>query len=330
MASHFSDNGKISVIIPVYNADRFLDQCIESVLHQTDSFYEVILVDDGSNDSSPAICDEWASKDPRIMVSHRENRGVSASRNFGMEMSTGDYICFLDADDILPETALKDLRDALRHSTMPISVGAVMQFYPNGNTKTAEKRPASGDIPTEEFLRQMIPYRIQYSWGKLYKREILKDTNGEWLHFREDLYQSEDVEWLTRVLVNVPGVNYTEQIVYQYRRGERGSATTAIYQAYDKPRIFSALAAYDGATVTLRNAKMKPVPSFLRRKIYFILTALDAIYSSSKKVQYQKDVLYFKKLFRNNFSKLILLARNREDLHRIKSYYNRYHSITKR
>lgn len=96
---------KVSIIVPVYNGERYLEKCIESILRQTHTDLELILIDDGSRDSSGAICDCWSEKDPRVKVIHQENQGVSAARNAGLDIATGDYIGFVDADDeIAPET----------------------------------------------------------------------------------------------------------------------------------------------------------------------------------------------------------------------------------
>lgn len=89
----------ISVIVPVYNAEKYLDRCVESIVAQTYKNLEIILVDDGSTDNSPAICDAWAKKDSRIRVIHKKNGGVSSARNAGLDACTGDYIGFADADD---------------------------------------------------------------------------------------------------------------------------------------------------------------------------------------------------------------------------------------
>ena len=92
---------KISVIIPVYKVERYLDACVASVTGQTYTNLEIILVDDGSPDRCPAMCDAWAEKDPRIRVIHRKNGGLSAARNSGLDVCTGDYITFVDSDDRL-------------------------------------------------------------------------------------------------------------------------------------------------------------------------------------------------------------------------------------
>ena len=99
----------ISVIVPVYQAEALLPQCVESVLAQTFSDWELLLIDDGSRDGSPTLCDGYAARDPRIRVFHKPNGGVSTARNLGLEQATGPYIAFLDADDTFEPAALETL-----------------------------------------------------------------------------------------------------------------------------------------------------------------------------------------------------------------------------
>ena len=103
----------ISVIVPVYQAEALLPQCVESVLAQTFSDWELLLIDDGSRDGSPTLCDGYAARDPRIRVFHKPNGGVSTARNLGLEQATGPYIAFLDADDTFEPAALETLSENL-------------------------------------------------------------------------------------------------------------------------------------------------------------------------------------------------------------------------
>ena len=96
--------GVVSVVLPIYNVEKYLNRCIKSVINQSYKNLEIILVDDGSPDNCPTLCDEWAKKDNRIKVIHKKNAGVSSARNTGITKSTGDYICFVDGDDyVMPE-----------------------------------------------------------------------------------------------------------------------------------------------------------------------------------------------------------------------------------
>ena len=111
-----NNNPKISVIVPVYKVEKYLDRCVESIVNQTYKNLEIILVDDGSPDNCPVMCDEWAEKDERIRVIHKENGGLADARNAGMNIATGDYIGFVDSDDwIEPNMYEVLLKNALKY-----------------------------------------------------------------------------------------------------------------------------------------------------------------------------------------------------------------------
>ena len=100
---------KFSIIVPIYKVEEYLDRCVESLIRQTEKDIEIILVDDGSPDSCPAMCDEWAKKDERIRVVHKENGGLSDARNAGLNIATGEYVLFVDSDDYVAENACESL-----------------------------------------------------------------------------------------------------------------------------------------------------------------------------------------------------------------------------
>ena len=103
----------LSIIVPVYNVQRYLDDCVKSILCQEMTDFELILVDDGSPDESPRICDEWAKKDLRVKVIHKKNGGLSDARNCGMEAAIGDYVWFVDSDDLITKNALQNIRECI-------------------------------------------------------------------------------------------------------------------------------------------------------------------------------------------------------------------------
>ncbi|MFB4033578.1 glycosyltransferase family 2 protein, partial [Streptococcus pneumoniae] len=116
------ENQLISVIVPVYNVEEYLKQCLDSILEQTFSNYEVILVNDGSTDSSGLICQEYAEKDTRIRYFEKENGGLSDARNYGIEQAQGEYLTFVDSDDLLDASHLTILYDALVNNDADISI----------------------------------------------------------------------------------------------------------------------------------------------------------------------------------------------------------------
>ena len=119
---------KISVIIPVYNVEKFLRECLDSVINQTYKDLEIILIDDGSQDNSGAICDEYALKDQRIKVFHKENGGVASTRTFGLREMSGKYFSFVDSDDVVDCDYIKILKENLEKSSAKISVCSYLDF----------------------------------------------------------------------------------------------------------------------------------------------------------------------------------------------------------
>lgn len=177
----------ISIIVPVYNAERYLDRCIMSVLNQTFSDLELILVNDGSRDGSVEICNRYANQDSRILVIDKPNGGVSSARNAGILKAQGEYISFLDADDYLSPDFLSNF-----HS-QDISV----DFYSQGCVCEYPDRPAEyriheidGAIGISKFMESMIKTMLISSpWGKLYRSSLIKKVR---LKFDENLSYAED------------------------------------------------------------------------------------------------------------------------------------------
>lgn len=119
---------QISVIVPVYRVEKYIDRCVRSILCQSFSDFELILVDDGSPDSSPALCDAWAGRDSRIRVIHKENGGLSSARNAGMEIAAGQYLHFVDSDDVIHPDCLKILMTCIRNTGAEIALGRFTRF----------------------------------------------------------------------------------------------------------------------------------------------------------------------------------------------------------
>ena len=120
---------QISVIVPVYNVEKYIDRCVQSILGQTYSDFELILVDDGSPDNAPAMCDEWAAKDSRIRVIHKENGGLSSARNAGMEIAEGKYFHFVDSDDVIHPDCLRILMTCIQNTGAEIAMGRFTRFH---------------------------------------------------------------------------------------------------------------------------------------------------------------------------------------------------------
>lgn len=209
----------ISVIVPIYKVEDYLRPCVDSILCQTYSNLEVILVDDGSPDNCGAICDEYAAKDSRVKVIHKKNGGLSDARNAGMEVSTGEFLSFVDSDDLLPPDAIERLLSLAQTHDTDLVIGGHSRF-----SEEPEPSAEPGQIrimTPEEAMANMLQNGCA-SWARLYRRVIHADTLfpvGE---------INEDEAIVMRLLEQCSRVAITTAVVYYYRcRPE--SITTASF-----------------------------------------------------------------------------------------------------
>lgn len=167
----------ISVIVPVYNMERYLRRCVDSILHQTYRNLEVLLVDDGSTDASGAICDEYAAQEERVTAVHQKNGGLSAARNAGLERAQGTYLCFVDSDDFLDSRMLETLCRDLQEQDADVAVVGFRMFE-----REEELAPAELAVPVQcmtgrEAIRStLVSDELgDFAWNKLYKWELFRD-----------------------------------------------------------------------------------------------------------------------------------------------------------
>lgn len=169
----------ISVIVPIYKVEPYLHRCIESIISQTYKNLEIILVDDGSPDRCPEICDKYAQKDSRIKVFHKENGGLSDARNYGIKNSTGDYIGFVDSDDFIHETFYEKLLDMIKEHNADISICNLLRFKDYKDVLVDELLNCDIVILTStEALKALFTakdYGSVMAWNKLYKSSLFKD-----------------------------------------------------------------------------------------------------------------------------------------------------------
>lgn len=211
------DNGPvISVIVPVYNVEPYLDRCVQSVADQTYANLEILLVDDGSPDNCPAMCDAWARKDRRVRVIHKENGGLSDARNAGMAAATGEYIAFVDSDDWVETDYLRVLHDAVRD--MPCVVSGCVHRIVTERDDDPLSSAGKYDIITysrEDAMRALIGDRVrQVVWNKLYPRAIIADIPFEKGKYHEDEF------WSWQVFARIDQYVQTGYIGYNYFQRE--------------------------------------------------------------------------------------------------------------
>lgn len=207
----------LSVIIPVYNVEQYLSECLESVCRQTYRHLEIILIDDGSLDHSGQICDMWANRDDRILVIHKENGGVSTARNEGLLASSGDFIGFVDSDDWIKPDMYEKLMMAISDADMACC-GYV--DYPLGTTDTPAPKgtktcTASNSAEAAWHLYEKDGY-FTAIWNKVYRREaLIKD--GAFIQMDPKLSWGEDEVWLAQVLKNCSRVSFVPEALYHWR-----------------------------------------------------------------------------------------------------------------
>jgi glycosyltransferase involved in cell wall biosynthesis len=212
----------ISVIIPVYNMERYLSRCIDSIIAQTHRDYECILINDGSTDSSPRLCEEYERKDNRIRVIHKENGGLSSARNTGIDNSRGNYIFFLDSDDFVPDYSLETLYSNI--GTADICAGNVYTFsgdyFSIKNSDKISIKNYTKQVALKNILLIKPPYT--YAWGKLYKKELFNN-----LQYANCLY--EDIDLIYKLIDRCVEIRCVNRICYCYNLGNTTSITASRY-----------------------------------------------------------------------------------------------------
>ena len=190
-------NPTVSIIIPIYNAEATLHRCIDSVLTQKYTDFELILVDDGSTDSTPAICDTYAAANERVRVMHQENRGVSASRNLAIGMASGVFLQFVDSDDWITPKTTQLLVDAAEQNRCDM---VIADFYRVSGNRVSHKRDIEeeGVLSREEFADCMMerPADFYYGvlWNKLFRRDIVQ---------KYTLTMNPEINWCEDFLFNL-------------------------------------------------------------------------------------------------------------------------------
>lgn len=201
----------ISIVVPVFNAEKYLTACIDSVLGQSFSDFELLLIDDGSTDRSGEICDRYAARDNRIRVFHKPNGGVSSARNMGLDNACGEWVCFVDADDELPEEALcldYDSCDA------DLIVGG---YYDNSlvrgcKTYGWEEDKIIGKEDLRLFYAQNLSHpAMGFIWGKLFRKTTIRH-----IRFNTNMLIGEDTLYLLQCLNMITGCLIAKSVLYKY------------------------------------------------------------------------------------------------------------------
>lgn len=220
-----SDNPLISVIVPVFNSEQYLEDCITSVIRQSYKNLELLLIDDGSTDNSGEICDSFSSKDSRIRVIHKKNGGVSSARNIGLDYAQGELISFLDSDDMLTDDCLQELYIVMLSHSADIVAGTAE------NEKYHREYFALGDVlwKDDEGLKNSLKDHLftYATWAKLYTRKIIGSTR-----FDEKYKINEDSLFVFMLLCKKPKFIGKDLPVYIYRKNANSASRSSFSEKY--------------------------------------------------------------------------------------------------
>lgn len=218
---------KFSIVVPIYKVEKYLRQCVESVLNQSFSNFELILVDDGSPDSCPQICDEYARKDWRVRVIHKENGGLPAARNSGIRIATGDYLMHLDGDDFWDEKYLENVAPILEREPRHLYLGNSRFDYTEKKVSKEVLFDVEGikEKSYDEIIKLFFTGKNKIptaAWHNIYSLSYLKEKG---LYLDENLSWSEDADNFYRCIFSTKDIGFFDYTFYYYRRDNNGAMT---------------------------------------------------------------------------------------------------------
>ncbi len=232
---------KVSIIVPIYNVEKYLCRCIESLLVQTYRDIEIILVDDGSPDGCPELCDEYAEKDTRIRVIHKKNGGLADARNCGIEVALGEYIYFVDSDDHIEPDAVENMVAAMQTENVDLVMSSYYIDYANEGYSVECNIPKrmvfKGREKLPSAIAEMEKISFNVVWNKLYRAELIKKNS---LRFQKDGMPGEDLLFNCGYMMLEPDAVLIPEKTYHYMRQDEDSLAGKYRRdLYDKVRRFN-------------------------------------------------------------------------------------------
>ena len=271
---------KISVIVPVYNVEAYLERCVESILQQTYAHFELILINDGSTDSSGQICDQLASQYENIKVYHIENAGVSNARNMGIQLATGSWVTFIDSDDFVTQDYLATLASAVEGLNVGFVI-APLHHIKNGIVTDIPSHSGKTELwSTEETMKELLMTTRTsfFPVAKLFKRDLLADEK-----FNTNYHLAEDALFLTELLLKTRcSCVFIDKPVYYYDHRE-GSATTSVNR-----HVFDTIEVYQQILAQVSQVFPNLKYELINRECWSYITVYDKIIFTSRE-EYQKE-----------------------------------------
>lgn len=205
----------VSVIVPVYGVERYLDRCIKSIVEQDYKQLDIVVVDDGSPDRCPQLCDEWAARDSRIRVVHKKNGGLASARNAGLDIIVGDLVTFVDSDDYVEPNYISELLSWHEQSGSDVVMCSCLHDLEDGSVVADTRSTPKGIMDSEEAMIQFL-YHLSLAgpvWGKMFDVRLFKGDHG--IRFHEGL-NSEDYYVLTQVFLRMNSIFVRMEPLYHY------------------------------------------------------------------------------------------------------------------
>lgn len=296
--------GVVTVVLPIYNVEQYLQRCIKSVVNQTYENLEIILVDDGSPDRCPEICEEWAKKDKRIKVIHKKNAGLGLARNTGIDNATGEYICFFDSDDYIALDTIEKAYNCIVRHNAEIVIFGFCNVDSNGQIKKCTIPKGSKDFYQDsEVQNYVLPNLISpnpktgertnfwmSAWACMYSMQAIERAN--WRFVSERKYISEDVYSLLFLYRCIKKVAVLSEALYFYC--ENGSSLTHVYRhdRYEKNKI-----CYEGCLTACeilkysQDIKARLAFQYMSNIIGALKLIVTADCSSKQQYQYLEEII---------------------------------------
>ena len=290
---------KVSVIVPVYNVESYLEECLDSIINQTFKDIEIILVNDGSTDSSPKIMELYASKDSRITVLNQPNKGVSAARNAGIEQASGEYFLFVDSDDMIVPDAIEKLYGKAGEAGAELVIGNTLYFYPDGrrsglHTFSRDKTLDNGSLRTGEAAYAELMKWNNFPpliWLYFIRRDIIIDHQ---LYFQAGIIH-EDELWCVKAMLSVKKALLLDFNYYLYRQRE-GSIMRSDNYEFRIQSLFEVAKALYLYSEELQEKKVsKEVVAFIYVRIFYFCHSIGTL-TSQKKIFALPDLNFFSEL----------------------------------
>lgn len=279
---------KFSIIIPCYNIEKYISKTLESIFNQTFKDFEIILINDGSKDNTGKILDDYSKKDKRLRVIHKENEGVSEARNIGIRNATGEYIYFLDGDDLIENTLLERANEVFKNNKIEIFSFGFNMVYKDGKIKRrySEEQYNNQIINSKEFLSLFFNKKVgQHICSFIVKKDIIENK----IFFTKGLERGEDLEFQIKILLEEVNLFYDKTPFFKYV-----SRNGSVVQSKVKINIFNFLEVLEKFRKEIKDEKLKEDLEYFFITYYFYIVKEMAIKGYTEEV-YNQAILVLKK-----------------------------------